>query len=430
MMVGLGVSLTGTRGGSSGAMSLLGAETQGLSIDFTDLSMVIKDTGTPANTFSGNPNSKLTYSAPSAKLVRGSNGSLSSGTTLRTAYNSAGSPLGALIEGEARTNMLLQSSNLSATWVPAQVSFAAQSITAPDGSGTAYALLSDATAGQHSADQTITMTVASWTLSAWVKKGAVDVVCFYVNTVGGRWFNLATGAVGSNAGGVNTATIEAFSNGWYRCSMTFTGTGVAAAARFLGCTADGDFNSNAGNGALLFYLWGAQAELGSFVSSHIVTAGATATRAADTITLATSLFPFSASVGSLYAQFMPAVAASEMIAAQIDDGTVNNRFAIGNTSGATAELKVLAASVAQTTPLTDGVVTGTSLQKLATSWAVNNFNLSFAGANAVNDALGVLPTVTTLRLGQDGSGVGNLYLARLLYLPRTQNASEVKTQST
>jgi hypothetical protein len=68
MFIGLGLPLTafGTKGGvadspdtGSGASILLGNEAQGLAIDFTDLSMVIKDTGTPANAFSGDPNDKL-----------------------------------------------------------------------------------------------------------------------------------------------------------------------------------------------------------------------------------------------------------------------------------------------------------------------------------------------------------------------------------
>lgn len=44
----------------SAADLLLGSELQGLAIDFTDLSMTIRDTTTPANNYQGSPASKLT----------------------------------------------------------------------------------------------------------------------------------------------------------------------------------------------------------------------------------------------------------------------------------------------------------------------------------------------------------------------------------
>lgn len=114
-MLGLGLALTnfGSRGGiadaadsRSGAAILLAAESNGLAIDFTDMSMQVKDVGTPANNFLGDPNSKLTYASPSTKWILDKSGIYVSGTTLRTEYDGSGNALGVKVEG-TRTNLFL-----------------------------------------------------------------------------------------------------------------------------------------------------------------------------------------------------------------------------------------------------------------------------------------------------------------------------------
>lgn len=91
---------------SNGSMRLLNGES-GFGIDFADMTMSVKDVVTPANNFSGDPNSKITY-VGGTKYVLGSNGLYTSGTTLRTSYDASGNALGCLIE-EGRTNLFLNS---------------------------------------------------------------------------------------------------------------------------------------------------------------------------------------------------------------------------------------------------------------------------------------------------------------------------------
>jgi len=61
-------------GAGSRAAALLAAESNGLAIDFTDLSMVVKDTTTPANNYDGTPGNLLAYSGASPKMTRQSDG--------------------------------------------------------------------------------------------------------------------------------------------------------------------------------------------------------------------------------------------------------------------------------------------------------------------------------------------------------------------
>lgn len=108
MLLGIGNFIGRGSGRVSGAAQMLAAYSDGLAIDGRDLSMVIKDTGTPANAFSGNPNSKLTYASPSTKWILGRSGLYESGTTLRTEYNAGGTALGIRTE-DLRTNLFLNS---------------------------------------------------------------------------------------------------------------------------------------------------------------------------------------------------------------------------------------------------------------------------------------------------------------------------------
>lgn len=85
-MLGTGIAITRWRGGASsnGAQSLLSGETDGLALSFLDASAQIKDTTTPANVYNSagrvsagalvGPGGKLTYTAPSLKMTRQSDG--------------------------------------------------------------------------------------------------------------------------------------------------------------------------------------------------------------------------------------------------------------------------------------------------------------------------------------------------------------------
>ena len=108
MLLGIGNFIGRGSGRVSGAAQMLAAYSDGLAIDGRDLSMVNKDTVTPTNAFSGDPNSRLTYASPSTKWILGRSGLYESGTTLRTEYNAGGTALGIRTE-DLRTNLFLNS---------------------------------------------------------------------------------------------------------------------------------------------------------------------------------------------------------------------------------------------------------------------------------------------------------------------------------
>jgi hypothetical protein len=94
----------------------------------------------------------------------------------------------------------------------------------------------------------------------------------------GAWFDIQNGVVGTIESGV-TASIEQAENGFYRCTITMTASSSSPSYWvFFNTTGNGSFTRTGSS-----YFWGAQLELGNYVSSYIPTTSASVTRNADVI---------------------------------------------------------------------------------------------------------------------------------------------------
>jgi hypothetical protein len=289
-----------------GASRLLAGEPDGLAIDFTDMSMVIRDTATPANNFSGVPSTKLTYSSPSTKWIRNASGLLESGTTLRTEYDVNGNPLGLLIE-EQRTNLLIRSQQFDdPAWAASNVSITPDQAIAPDGTQTADLWQS---VGVDIYGQVVTVANATtYTASMYLKRVSGQWVRMVFDDGTGNngirvWVDLLNGVVGTS-GVVGTgwtfssAGLEALPNGWYRLRLTGTTSGTVGRVFFCSAAADNSIT----RASVACYLWGAQLEAGSFPTSYIPTAASQVTRGDDVITIAHSLYPYSTTSGTVFVE--------------------------------------------------------------------------------------------------------------------------------
>lgn len=350
--IGLGISFGGVP--ATGAIGLLGSEPQGMAIDFTDMSMVILDTGTPSNNFSGNPNTKLSYGSPSAKNILSQTGVYASASTIRTEYSAAGTARGVRIE-EARTNLFLNSrapvtQNISVTAIPYALSFL--------GTGT------------------ITLSGAS-TAGPLVGTGALD-----------------------------------------RDKLTFT---PSAGTLTLTCSGSLDYVQLEGN---------------AIASSPIVTAGSSVLRAADNISIATTLFPFSATAGTVlvkaYATEQKASGGRSLFS--LDDQTSNERIQLQN--GAATQAVVLfvadggATQVNNITPANS--FTLSAAFKAAVAFALNDFAVALNAGTVVTDTSATLPTPTRLAIGEDrtNGAIADMWLQQILYLPRRASNAEIQALTT
>ncbi len=155
----------------------------------------------------------------------------------------------------------------------------------PDGRTAAASLVADSTNGDHGVRKDPTLTVATHAHDVFARPGNQDWIALYDTSLAQVfcYFDIANGTIGT-AGANATGYIEGpFFGGFYRCCIVFTGTVAAHALRVYTAVSDG-VTTFAGDGVTVnTYLWGAQCEANDYMSSPIVTDGATATRLADSL---------------------------------------------------------------------------------------------------------------------------------------------------
>jgi hypothetical protein len=189
---------------------------------------------------------------------------------------------GLLIE-ESRTNSTLYSKTNVANWTVSNTTLTADNATAPDGTTSASRLTVSASPIAIFYSTAITTTAVHWTQSFFVKAGTASWVFIRsCDNSSDSWFNVSTGVVGA-AGAGCTTTITPVGNGWYRCTVAKIVSATASGFSVIGVS-NGDNVTTATVGQTIF-VWGAQAELGTFATSYIPTAASSVARSADSATM-------------------------------------------------------------------------------------------------------------------------------------------------
>jgi hypothetical protein len=252
-------------GGASAATVLLGAEADGLSIDFTDASLVVRDTTTTSNAYNGNvqtfwrDRSFTSYASPSPKITRDSDGY----------YKYRPHNLASMSEAM----------HLTARWPTSLMTVTGNATTAPDGTSTATQFAETAVAGTPGSLSSISVTAnVFYTASVYLKMNQIRYVCVAVAATasgagGSATFDLQAGTVtqsgvSSGGGTFGSAAIENIGSGWYRCSVSASQTTatvyhVMSPATTGTPTVDAYGRENyTGNASNSFYAWGAQLNAG------------------------------------------------------------------------------------------------------------------------------------------------------------------------
>jgi len=168
-------------------------------------------------------------------------------------------------------NLLQQSQTFdNAGWTKTRATVTANAVAAPDGATTAETLTDDTSNNTHYAQQVLSPGANTYTYSVFAKAGTLSAIWLFAGTSAvGQLFNLSTGLVGSVVVGAPTsASIQALANGWYRCSITFTGSPTDF---WVGISNSSTAFSYTGTGSGTVYIWGAQLEPSASVGTYVAT---------------------------------------------------------------------------------------------------------------------------------------------------------------
>lgn len=187
-----------------------------------------------------------------------------------------------------RTNICLQSEDLSVTWGNILSVDAQSQGVAPDGKNTANKLTDDSSTGTGGAQirQAITIDDSTQhTLSAHLKADQLNWARLLVTLAGNSpavYFDLNNGVVGTETGTVDSSSIIDIGDSWYRCIMTYTTTTESGSPLHRIYLADADTDAIVDlDGTSSIFVWGAQLETGDFASPYIPTTTESVSRAED-----------------------------------------------------------------------------------------------------------------------------------------------------
>jgi hypothetical protein len=224
-------------------------------------------------------------------------------------------PLGgcpSILSEPARTNEILYSEEFDNTsWSKSDATISANATNSPSNTLTADKLIEGSLVGNHYVNRNITNSNSLFTFSVFAKKSERNFLLLQAfatlpnnfTYVPFAYFDLNNGTVGT----VNSATasIQDYGDGWYRCTLNcttiFSQLSTSIGMYMMTATANG-VSSYLGNGTSGIFIWGAQAEAASTVTSYIPTTTATVLRNADEIKNTSATTLIGQTEGTIYAE--------------------------------------------------------------------------------------------------------------------------------
>jgi hypothetical protein len=377
----------------------------------------------------------ITFTRASTATYLDSDGLLKSATTNtpRIEYDADGNKLGLLIE-EARTNSFTNSEDFTnAVWIKSGVTVTSNTISAPDGTTTAD-LIEKTTADSTTPAQATSATAGqTWVWSVFVKDDAstgwLRLRSDNSGSVVNVFVNYKTGVVGT--GGLIAGVLD-FGNGWKRVYAVRT-TPNTNTTSFSICPVPADGGGDPTGESV--YFWGAQLEAGSFPTSYIPTAGATATRAADVASIPTSAFGYNQKAGTVVCEFDTQFGTTGFPRiweiGNISTG-VNRVNSYISASFSTVRNSASANSVGAADLILKTDPTPAS-GKLAFAFADNDFAGVVDGGSPVTDTSGSFTTPSiprnTLKIGGAGDNSGSNisgHLKSIQYFPRRLTNTQIQ----
>ena len=179
------------------------------------------------------------------------------------------------------TNLLNYSEQFdNAYWTKNSATITQNNGVAPDGTISADKIIGTAGVSTPQISRNTTGVTAStpYTLSVFAKKGEYSFVYLQEASVGNgiSWFDLENGVIGTKQVDITSSKITSFSNGWYKCEMTFNQSGTTNRTR-IGVSNANNVTSFTNDGTSGILIWGAQLEIGDIATAYIPTTSAAVT---------------------------------------------------------------------------------------------------------------------------------------------------------
>jgi hypothetical protein len=302
---------------------------------------------------------------------------------------------GLLIE-EARTNNFVYSSDFSqANWTK-QLSTVSldNAVNSPANVAGVYKLIPDNGSAGHLRYSFTTANSTTYAASFFCKKAEYDWVGF------GRggpsvWFDLTNGVLGTVSAGY-TGSIQAFPNGWYRCTLTYVETtGASGTWRFYPSSSNGTIAT--GNGTNGVYIWGSDLQVGAFQTSHIPTTTTSVLRNADVATMTGTNFSdwYNASEGTFTGAWENTNNGANAFLA-CSDGTNANYIQVAEASANSPRILAFTLSALQ---VNLSVLSGASTYNTAFTYKLNSYQLGINTTLGTKDTSASVPTVNQMGIG-------------------------------
>ena len=299
---------------------------------------------------------------------------------------------GALIEG-AGTNLCLQSQTFdNASWNNFHSVETAAATASPTSAVDAFRLVDDSGTGTGTVSifQNVTVPSATnMTFSVFCKADQLSWIALRTSNYdatgnGTSYFNIGSGVVGTKDANHSASGIQALSNGWYRVWIVFqTTTDVVGTINILIAEADGD-SVVSRNGTSSIYIWGAQLEATAYATSYIPTTTASATRAADSLTVTgvTGLdYPL-----TLYAEFERASdRGADSGVFEVNSGSSNDRALLNVSSSDLMQVYARTSSVDQVNATIAGALAIGTVYKTAARISTNDSRHALGGTLGTQD---------------------------------------------
>lgn len=346
---------------------------------------------------------------------------------------SGGTAVAGYMSEPAVSNIALQSQTLGTTWTAITVG---DNVLADQWAGADLSVTGDDVDGnnstaEHGLRQSITLSAATYTLSAWAKAGAQSFAVLRDNTIanGAAWFDVATCTSSSCTIGedcasavktVQAGVIQARAQRWpidtngdgtadvnlCRMSIAYTGTVAAHDHDLLCAPSDGVTSYTDADATADCGFWGVRVEAYPTMTSYLATTTAAAARNADDVRFdGASHYTGSPSTMDVAVLCPPWDTGATSTFASVGTGTTNyarlgvdatNDRGYGEATVTTQQWSIIAAS---------GDVTDGAAHSLRQTMQTDNVQAYVDTVSIGTDALATLPTVASsfVYLGTTGS---------------------------